>query len=697
MNTLQTTGSTTHTRIHDPRMLTLAHAAWLVVFGVSLLVYVASIPYQFTSFQTPCVAATCAIPSLTPEMIHNLQQAGIPIEFYADYWIILESIIALPFLITSLVLFWRRSDDRMVVFVSVWMASLPGAISIGITEFAVGRPTWQVPESAFWFIFVFSLILFLYLFPDARFVPHWTHWLSIPTLLVFVSMVAFPGALLNPETTILSAFTHTTLVTAIAEAAIVLLTLTGIASQIYRYRHVSTPVQRQQTKWVILGMVISLSGWTILEVLSFFLLKSDPSHLPYALIGLLVAVGFLILMPLTIGFSALHYRIWDVDLILNRSLVYGGVTVLLVLGFVVDVLVFQHVLESLTGSAGSPLALGLYAVGVGVIFQPTRRFLQRRVDRHLFRLKIGLDQLKAPELQVANPGALTGTHMGPYQVLEPIGKGGMGEVYKGFQTALQREVAIKILPEELAKNPEFRVRFEREAQMVAALKHPNIVSVFDFGEEQDKYYMVMELIDGQALSDHIREVGKLPLDEVRMLVTEIALALDYAHAAGLVHRDVKPSNIMLQNGTQPPSFLGSTHPGRENDFLHTPGYPYRAVLMDFGIAKMIGSNTSITKTGLMGTLDYIAPEQITSAKEIDGRADLYSLGIVVYQMLTGELPFSNESAARLIFAHLQQPPPDPCDMLPNLPDEVGEAILKAMAKQPEDRFATASDFAAALA
>src|SRR5262249_12590597 len=140
--------------------------------------------------------------------------------------------------------------------------------------------------------------------------------------------------------------------------------------------------------------------------------------------------------------------------------------------------------------------------------------------------------------------------LGPYQMLDPIGKGGMGEVYKGLQTTLNRPVAIKILPSELANNPEFRARFAREAQTVAALKHPNIGSVFDFGEVDSRYYMVMEYIDGQELSDYIRSAGRLPPGEVAALVIELASALDYAHGQGLVHRDVKPSNIMLQRVTE---------------------------------------------------------------------------------------------------------------------------------------------------
>jgi hypothetical protein len=309
MNSLQVTGTVTHTRIHDPRVRTLARAGWLAVFSLSLVVYIIAIPYQLTAFRTLCVAETCTAPSLTPEIAHNLELAGISIEFYAVYWIILESVLAVPFLVTSFVLFWRRSDDRMAVFVAVWLASLPGAISIGVMEFAQGQPVWQIPESALWFIFVFFLILFLYIFPDAHFVPRWTRWLAVAIFLFLISIVLIPGAPLNPETTPLLVVTHLTPVALIAFVTITLLIVTGVGCQIYRYRHVSAATQRQQTKWVILGTAVSLSGWIILELVSFSLLKAGPSSLRYGLIAFPFAVVFLILMPLTIGFSALHYRL----------------------------------------------------------------------------------------------------------------------------------------------------------------------------------------------------------------------------------------------------------------------------------------------------------------------------------------------------------------------------------------------------
>jgi len=276
--------------------------------------------------------------------------------------------------------------------------------------------------------------------------------------------------------------------------------------------------------------------------------------------------------------------------------------------------------------------------------------------------------------------------LGQYKVLELIGHGGMAEVYKGRHIYLDRAVAIKILPHHLAAESDFRRRFEQEAHTVAALRHPNIVQVFDFGHVADTYYMVMEYIAGRNLAQYLREVGPMSLAQARPLITDIASALDYAHAHGLVHRDVKPSNVMLQ-------------PLESNSSEHT-SKGYRTILTDFGIAKLLTSSQAVTQTGPMGTLDYVAPERMLGSKHVDrvdGRADVYALGVMLYQMLTGQLPFPGDDPGAVVMAHLQHPPPDPRDLVPDLTSNAAHAIRRAMAKSPADRFATAGEFAAALA
>jgi serine/threonine protein kinase len=187
--------------------------------------------------------------------------------------------------------------------------------------------------------------------------------------------------------------------------------------------------------------------------------------------------------------------------------------------------------------------------------------------------------------------------------------------------------------------------------------------------------MVMEYLTGKDLSEFLRANGKLTLSQALPLIQQIASALDYAHAQGLVHRDIKPSNVLLDTTTN----------------------GMRAILTDFGIAKIIQSNTAMTKTGgILGTFDYMAPEQIQESANVDGRADIYALGVMVFQMLTGDVPFKHNNPGALLIAHLTQPPPNSCALVPDLPASICNAIQKAMSKKPDERFTTVLEFANAL-
>lgn len=274
--------------------------------------------------------------------------------------------------------------------------------------------------------------------------------------------------------------------------------------------------------------------------------------------------------------------------------------------------------------------------------------------------------------------SLTGRQIGVYEVLEPLGRGGMAEIYKGYHPRLDRVVAIKVLPASIAAETGFRHRFEREARAVAALKHPNIVQIFDFGDSDGMYYMVMEFVAGKDLSHLMRETGAMPVAQALPLLYDVAQALDYAHSQGLVHRDVKPANVLLE-------------PAKRAE-----GVPYRALLTDFGIVRLLGDATGMTKSAMIGTLDYMAPEQIQSSGQVDGRADIYALGVMAYQMLTGQVPFAGAGIGEVLMAHLQQPPPDPRTLRPDLPKNISDALLQALAKKPSERYSTSQKFLSAL-
>lgn len=259
--------------------------------------------------------------------------------------------------------------------------------------------------------------------------------------------------------------------------------------------------------------------------------------------------------------------------------------------------------------------------------------------------------------------------IGPYRVVEQVGRGGMATVYKAHHAALARYVAIKVLPEFLAGEEGFKERFQQEAVAVAKLRHPNILAVFDYGDADGTAYIVNEFVDGGTLSDQLG--SPLPVDYVVSTLRPIASALDYAHARGILHRDIKPSNILM----------------------NMEGTP---VLGDFGLAKMMERGPGLTQAGMIvGTPEYMSPEQC-SGEGVASAADIYSLGVVAYQMLTGQLPFMAATPAAVINAQLHNQLPPPRSINPDLSPEVEGVLLKALAKAPKDRYRTAAAMVKAL-
>ena len=269
---------------------------------------------------------------------------------------------------------------------------------------------------------------------------------------------------------------------------------------------------------------------------------------------------------------------------------------------------------------------------------------------------------------------LEGQTLGKYRVLEALGRGGMAQVHRGYHPQLDRYVAIKVLRADLVEQEELLERFRREAHAVSGLRHPNIVAVFDFDMQDDLYYMVMELLEGNTLRARQNEFRvkkeRMPLDEVVSILINVLNALEYAHSEGIIHRDIKPANIMLTKKDQ-------------------------AVLTDFGIAQILGS-TQVTATGaMMGTLSYMAPEQGLEGCT-DARSDIYSLGIVLYEMLTGYTPFDADTPLAILMKHLNDPLPLPSKLDPSLPPVLEQIVLKALAKNPADRYQSAAEMLNAL-
>lgn len=266
---------------------------------------------------------------------------------------------------------------------------------------------------------------------------------------------------------------------------------------------------------------------------------------------------------------------------------------------------------------------------------------------------------------------LTGKTLGRYRLVERLGRGGMAEVYKAYQPSMDRYVAIKVMHAYLAEDEGFVGRFQREAKVIANLRHPHIVQAYDFDVEEDVYYLVQEFITGRTLKDRLRQANErgeqIPLTETARVFTAICSAIEYAHRQGCIHRDIKPDNIMFDADGRP-------------------------VLTDFGISAIVGG-TRFTATGAMiGTPAYMSPEQ-GKGELNDPRSDIYSLGVVLYEMVTGQVPFDADTPFAVVLKHVNEALPMPSTIHPGLNPAVERVILKALAKDPEDRYQSALDLA----
>lgn len=259
--------------------------------------------------------------------------------------------------------------------------------------------------------------------------------------------------------------------------------------------------------------------------------------------------------------------------------------------------------------------------------------------------------------------------IGRYIIKSELGRGGMATVYRAFDPSFDREVAIKVLPREMLHDPQFRSRFEREIKLVAALEHPSIVPVYDVGEEDGQPYFVMRYMPGGSLSNLI-EQGKFSIQDTARIVEKIAQGLAYAHRKGVIHRDLKPDNILFDDNGEP-------------------------FISDFGVAKFAEAAGSLTGSGVIGTPAYMSPEQAQGG-EIDGRSDVYGLGVMVYQMLTGQQPYSADTPMGVVVKHITDPVPDILKVMPDLPPELDAIIKTAMAKDKSLRYSNAIELAKAL-
>jgi hypothetical protein len=626
-----------------------------VIFGVLLVaavIYTGQMTFVALSYHRE-IAAT------------QLADAGALADLYVWAEVILRLFVHTFFIMTGMFVFSQRSHDLYSLLFAIWAVTV-GTGGFGF-YFAVPDMTGFLAEHGLlWGYYLLSplgwasLQVLWILFPDGRFVPRWTRYFSIFALLLVVAWALPSDAPLYP-------FNWSPWLLFPIHAVLI---FTLIGAQVYRYRRVSTPAQRQQTKWVVVsafpaavlyGSVFALPAFFP----EIFFLGSAAYHTAF-LIGqtsfIFFVVGLLV--------SILRYRLWDIDLVINRALVYGAAVLVAVLIGIMLVFGLQLVTDQM-----QPTLVMLLAAAVSILlFMPLRNTAQHLIDRYIYRFRFDLLQVeRAQKLPaIKHPGALSGRKLGAYEVLDLLGRGGMGEVYRAVGNG--ETVAIKTMLTETTANEEVLQRFQREAQAGMNVNHPNIARVRCIDSQNGLLYMVMDYLQGHDLSVLLRQQGKLSSQKVIEIVTKLAEPLDAAHAEGLVHRDIKPSNIMLI-------------PKDDNS-------ADRVVLMDFGVTKVKGAK-SLTNTGAIGTIDYMAPEQIMNAREVDHRADIYSTGIMMYQMLIGDTPFSG-SVGQVLFAHIQQPAPDPRDADGSIPRPLAKAILKALAKDPDQRFQSVRELSEAL-
>lgn len=626
----------TNTRLTKPYHAYMTRLLWLA-FCI-LLAY-----FYFIAMEQYVEKLSTALPLTVPSsnLLFTLSEMGIPATISRSILIAWTWLVIVIGYISSAFIVWKRGDDWVAVGTAIGLLYV-GRIAL-VYDYT-SSPADYIPS-----VMSAIYITVLLVFPNGQLKPRWSLFIPLWGFIAELPLELMIGDLSGVTEFIRTAYP-----------------IPLILVLIYRHRRVLIQEAKQQSKWLFV-LIFVLALGQVLYSLPEIIAPGDAWLIGNIMRGAGETLYYIgaTTAPIAILFAMLRYHLWDIDLFINRTLVYGTVALLVMILF-------------FTISAGSQMAFGntrpffafiiSAALSVG-FFRPVRNQTQHLIDRYIYRLRFDLNELERHQTlpTITNPGKLTGQQIGDYEIKGVIGKGGMGEVYEG--TGMGKRVAIKTMLAELARDPDFRNRFEREAEAGQRLQHPGIIPVFDSGEMDGIPYLVMEYVEGKELSKSFKGGGMFTVETSCHIMRDLCSALTVVHDAGYVHRDIKPSNIML----------------RDNG---------RAILMDFGISKVQDAR-EITGTEAIGTIHYMAPEQIKSSKDVEHHADIYALGCVLYTMLTSETPFGG-TVVQVMFAQINQPAPDPRDIQDDIPDFIAEIILKAMEKDPGDRFTSAEKFAEAL-
>jgi predicted Ser/Thr protein kinase len=555
----------------------------------------------------------------------------------------------------------QRRDLRVQLITTTATIASQFSIAVAVLTSSETFVPWRLVAAIIYIALPLAAFSMLALFPSGRPVPRW----ALPLVPVAVAPFVVQAAVMFEQRA------YSVQLAALFFPACAAF----MAMQWHRYRKHATVRERFQIKW----LCYAGAGFTVIQAVAVIaviplLADRDSTAFPFfrILFELLIASSYLIGL-MSLMFSGARYRLWDVDRVINRTVVYAVLSLLLLAASAVAFFGLRGVF------AGTlpPVASMLISLAIIVaLAAPLRRRVSRWIDRRFYGIGLDYEALATKAVRAAALPT-NATAFASYDELVLLGRGGMGAVYRAHHADFGVPVALKVMSPQLAGDADAQARFRRESQILEDLQHPHVVPFLASGHDAGLAFIAMQYIDGEDLGALVRRRGPLTRDEAAVLVGHVAAALDLAHARGVVHRDIKPANIFVEGAAD--AAIAAR----------------RALVMDFGVAHL-ADDPRAPDASLVGSLPYIAPEQIHDADAVDARADVYALGATAYELVTGRPPFVESTALGLVLAHLHRPPLDPRVYAPELPAGAAHAILKALAKDPAQRHATAGAFAAAL-
>lgn len=640
------------------------HLIWVLIVSSSLVFFFMGWPLRLNELTHP--PAGIAL---------GLEKAGLTPTIWAIGMLGSETLLMLGCTLVGIFLYSHLRKEVVIFLTSLTLITFSTGVLNVLEAFMVSYPQFE-------FVILFQkalawalVVLIFYLFPDGRFELKWTRWAYLGWLVFTLSWLIFPDTPHNPTRlgALSSEWVYIAYLGWLGSGAFVLF---------WRSVHSSSREGRQKSKWMTTGLVGAVFIAFVQEFPTLanphLVDHTHPEGIWYALVSTLIFCAGVMLVPLGIVFSIQKDRLWRIDFLINRALVSGLMILIVILGLYGTFTIFTDLLNAITGIQYTWFPLVTAGLLVFYLFRPTLRWVQTLVDQNVFGIHVTFRKANGVSQPLETEIIWTGRTVGRYRIDELMRIGKSGRVYKGVEIHTGNPVAVKFLHQYLVRQIVHRKAFVAEAKILSRLSHPNIGNLLDYGEEAERAcYIVMEYLSDRTLEDRLREKGSLSIAEADYVLTQIGAALDYAHQQEIIHLDVKPGNILLRPKSGVP-------------------FGYIPILTDFGISRNLFDDRSHLDQEVSGTFDYISPEQIHSPKQLGRQSDIYSLGVVAFQMVTGQLPFQNHQPAAKLLAHLYEPAPNPMEINPDVPLKAAVSIQQAMRKDPIERFHNALAFTAAF-